>query len=104
MGSNGGSSLSLFCGATFLSVSSPGDRGGFPACPGGWGARYLTLPGSAGCGGVVGLTGCTPVGMGGAGALKDLGLGEIVGLKGSPGDVVGLTEAEGTAVKGKVAV
>lgn len=52
----------------------------------------------------MGFTGCTPVGMGGAGALKDLGLGEIGGLKGSPDDAVGLIETEDRAVKGKLSV
>lgn len=106
MGSDKVNSFTPFCGASFNILSfilSLGDRGDFPGCVGGGGARYLTLPGSAGCRGVVGLAGCTPAGMGGAGDLNDLGLGEILGLVGSP-DGAGSREAEGRAVEGKLSV
>lgn len=63
--------------------------GDFPGCMGGRGARYLTLPGCGWCGGVVGFTGCTPTGMGGAGDLKDFGFGEILGLGDSNGGDAG---------------
>lgn len=111
MGSDEANSFTPFCDTSFNPLSfilSPGDgavgRGDFPGCAGGWGARYLTLLDCTCCGGVAGLAGWTPVGMGGAGDLKDLGFGDILGLGGSPDGDVGPREAEGRAGEGKLSV
>lgn len=102
----GSNSFTPFCDASrnIPSLDGAVDRGDFPGCVGGWGARYLTLLLCAGCRDGVGVAGWTPVGIGGAGDLKDLGFGEILGLGGSVDGDVGPREAEGRAAGGEPSV